>query len=92
MKTRLRLLPRLISTILLGCCIINHSALAAKNSSHQLGPTGIIAQGSKNLFSVQSVDKGSPADGKIKKGDVIVGEVVLAQLRPLGSFNAREVL
>ena len=73
MKTRLRLLPRLISTILLGCCIINHSALAAKNSSHQLGPTGIIAQGSKNLFSVQSVDKGSPADGKIKKGDVIVG-------------------
>lgn len=32
-----------------------------------------MAQGSKNTFNVQSVDKGSPADGKIKKGDVIIG-------------------
>ncbi|MFK7852361.1 MAG: DUF6288 domain-containing protein [Akkermansiaceae bacterium] len=47
--------------------------LSAKTSEHLIGPTGLMAQVSKNDIKVNSVGAGSPAEGKLKKGDVIVG-------------------
>jgi hypothetical protein len=45
----------------------------AKDSSHLLGPTGMFGENGKKDIKVSKVDKGSPADGKIKVGDVIEG-------------------
>ncbi len=42
-------------------------------SNHLLGPTGIKGAISRNSVNVTAVDPGSPADGKIKKGDQIIG-------------------
>jgi hypothetical protein len=39
----------------------------------QLGPTGLCGTLSKNTAKVTKVDKGSPAEGKIKVGDELVG-------------------
>ena len=48
--------------------------LAAKPSDpHLLGPTGIKGICSASEIQVSSVDKGSPAEGRIKVGEVIVG-------------------
>ncbi len=47
---------------------------AKKGSSEQLfGPTGIIGDAGKTSITVQASQKGSPAEGKLKKGDVIIG-------------------
>ncbi|HEX5789543.1 MAG TPA: DUF6288 domain-containing protein, partial [Luteolibacter sp.] len=40
--------------------------------SHLLGPTGIMGETSKNAIKVTKIDKGSPADGMLKAGDIIV--------------------
>lgn len=53
--------------------IAGASLLQAKSSSHLLGPTGMLGANSKTDIKVTKIDKGSPADGKIKVGDVIVG-------------------
>lgn len=45
---------------------------ARPRKNHLVGPTGIMAVNGKNELSVDSVAKESPADGKLKKGDVIV--------------------
>jgi hypothetical protein len=42
-------------------------------SNLTFGPTGIIGVASKGSIKVSGTQKGSPADGKLKKGDVIVG-------------------
>ena len=47
--------------------------LQAKSSSHLLGPTGMFGANGKTDIKVTKVDKGSPADGKVKVGDVIIG-------------------
>jgi hypothetical protein len=66
----------LASCILLAFCIlVPSSALAsgAKGLQH-MGPTGIYGYiTSKRAFTVKSVDKGSPADGKIWPGDQVTG-------------------
>ena len=49
------------------------AAYARGAATHQLGPTGILGQISKTTVKVTKVEKGSPADGKIKTGDEIVG-------------------
>jgi len=46
---------------------------AAKRSEHLLGPTGLSGSISKNSIKVSHIAEGSPADGKVEKGDVIVG-------------------
>lgn len=40
---------------------------------HHLGPTGLFGVTSKKDITIVTVDPGSPADGRIKAGDVIVG-------------------
>ena len=52
---------------------LSTSLQARPQKNHFVGPTGIMAVNGKNELQVQSVEKGSPADGKLKKGDVIVG-------------------
>lgn len=40
---------------------------------HLLGPTGIMAQGKGKELVVKNIDAGSPAEGRVKKGDTIIG-------------------
>lgn len=40
---------------------------------HLLGPTGMFGQTAKSEIQVEKVEKGSPAEGRIKPGDVITG-------------------
>jgi hypothetical protein len=49
------------------------SVNAGKKAVHQYGPTGIFGSHKKTAITVGSVDKGSPADGKIKSGMKIIG-------------------
>jgi hypothetical protein len=49
------------------------SATAGKSPPHQLGPTGLVGSVSKNTAKITAVLKGSPADGKVKKGDQLIG-------------------
>lgn len=48
-------------------------ASAAGPEIHHLGPTGLTGTLSGNSISVMSVAKGSPADGRIVKGDQVIG-------------------
>ncbi|MDX1679667.1 MAG: DUF6288 domain-containing protein [Akkermansiaceae bacterium] len=38
-----------------------------------MGPTGLTGATGKKEIKITEVDKGSPADGKLKKGDVVIG-------------------
>ena len=49
------------------------TAYAKGPETHQLGPTGLVGTISKTTVTITDVAKGSPADGKIKKGDQIIG-------------------
>ena len=59
-----------IILILSLCFIAGTSLLHAK---HLLGPTGMFGSHSKTDIKITKIDKGSPADGKVKVGDVIIG-------------------
>jgi hypothetical protein len=54
---------------------IAHEAFGAKKGAEPLlfGPTGITGEVSKNSIKVFSVQSGAPADGKLTKGDEIIG-------------------
>ena len=45
----------------------------SKDSENQFGPTGLLGQPGKNGITITKVDKGSPADGRIRAGDIIIG-------------------
>ena len=49
------------------------SAAVHAAKEHQYGPIGIFGSHSKTEISVSKVDKGSPSDGKLKKGTKIIG-------------------
>lgn len=49
------------------------SARFIEHKEHHMGPTGIIGVTSKEDIKVTKVEVGSPADGKIQVGDIIVG-------------------
>ncbi|HAS81138.1 MAG TPA: hypothetical protein DCS43_00290, partial [Verrucomicrobia bacterium] len=49
------------------------SVFAAGPDIHQLGPTGLAGTLEGKTINVMSVAKGSPAEGKISKGDQIIG-------------------
>ncbi|MFT5906846.1 MAG: hypothetical protein ACI9E1_002459, partial [Cryomorphaceae bacterium] len=54
--------------------LLSAPAYAAKKSSGLLfGPTGVQGTAAKNMINVTDVQKGSPAEGKLKKGDQIIG-------------------
>jgi len=59
--------------ILVAGLLAGGAAHARGAATHQLGPTGILAQISKTTVKVTKVEKGLLADGKIKVGDQIVG-------------------
>lgn len=66
------------------CTVIISTAWARGPKIHHFGPTGIMGSLSNQTINVTSVEKGSPADGKIKKGDVIIsigGEKFKGNLR-----------
>lgn len=46
---------------------------AQKFNDHLMGPTGLRGAVVKNEIKITKVDQGSPADGKLKNGDVIIG-------------------
>jgi len=48
-------------------------AYAGGPATFQLGPTGLCGTLSRNAATITKVDKGSPAEGKIKVGDELVG-------------------
>jgi hypothetical protein len=61
----------LISALLLAP---QSAAVADPSATQHMGPTGITALvAGTRAFNVKSVDKGSPADGKIWPGDQVVG-------------------
>ena len=57
-----------------------------------LGPTGILAQGSKRGFTITMVEAGSPADGKVRPGDVIIGAGAAKKLHPDGRRRLAEAI
>ena len=50
-----------------------YGALCAAADTRQLGPTGLSGQTAATSIKVVQVAKGSPADGKLKAGDEIIG-------------------
>lgn len=56
---------------LLSFVFLSVSAHAKSPSAYLLGPTGMMGSVNKKEIKVTKVDKGSPADGVIKPGDVI---------------------
>ncbi|MBI1336109.1 MAG: hypothetical protein GC164_04000 [Phycisphaera sp.] len=47
--------------------------IMADDKAHLLGPTGLMGAVDANRITITKIDEGSPADGKLKVGDVIVG-------------------
>jgi len=61
---------------LLAIIVLTSPAVHARfieHKEHHLGPTGLFGITSPKDIKITKVQKGSPADGKIKIGDVIVG-------------------
>lgn len=56
--------------ILTLCLILGSPSLMAQ---HLMGPTGLTGQTGKHDIKITKVDKGSPADGRLKPGDVVIG-------------------
>lgn len=70
MQSLLRFVLPLACALVLGFSV---TPLVAKETDHLLGPTGMRGTAGKKDIKVTKVEKGSPADGKLKPGDVIVG-------------------
>jgi len=66
---------KIAAVIVLSALFAADSALASgANALQHMGPTGIYGYiTSKRAFNVKTVDKGSPADGKIWPGDQVTG-------------------
>ncbi|MFC1805357.1 DUF6288 domain-containing protein [Planctomycetota bacterium] len=70
MRTSHKILGLLIASVLSsGTAHARHY----EHKEHHLGPTGLFGVTSPTDIKITKVQKGSPADGKIKVGDVIVG-------------------
>ncbi len=61
--------------LLIAAAFISHAAHAQhyEHKEHHLGPTGLFGITSPTTITLTKVREGSPAGGKIKVGDVIVG-------------------
>ena len=64
---------RLSAFALLVFTIVSGSVHARGPSQFNLGPTGLTGTPSKTTIKVTKVAEGSPADGKIKVNDEILG-------------------
>ena len=70
MRTLHRILGLLIASVLSSGTVY---AGRYEHKEHHLGPTGLFGVTSPTDIKITKVQKGSPADGKIRVGDVIVG-------------------
>ena len=68
----MKILQKALVMVLVGL-LLSAAAYAKGPTNHQLGPTGLQGAVSKATAKVTKVEKGSPADGKIKVGDQIIG-------------------
>ena len=60
--------------LLLAALLLGRQSAYAVDATQHMGPTGIIGMiAGQRAFNVKSVEKGSPADGKIWPGDQVVG-------------------
>lgn len=55
------------------CVLLLAVSCGSVCAQHLMGPTGLTGQTGKKDIKITKVDKGSPADGKLKPGDVVVG-------------------
>jgi hypothetical protein len=62
-----------VAGLVLSLLVLAVSAPAEEPETHQLGPTGLAGTLAKNAIQVTKVDQGSPAEGKVKVGDEIIG-------------------
>ena len=63
------------STLILSLCLLLSAPLHARFTEYKerhLGPTGMIGITSPTEIKITKISAGSPADGKIKEGDVLV--------------------
>jgi len=66
--------PRFVQTFIVALILgLGVTPLAAKTTDHLLGPTGMRGTDGKKDIKVTAIERGSPADGRLKPGDVIVG-------------------
>jgi hypothetical protein len=54
----------------------------SRNDENLLGPTGMFGQPNKKGIAISKVEPGSPADGKVRPGDVIIGAGLHKKLQP----------
>lgn len=59
--------------LILSCLFLLSLPAFGKSTAHLLGPTGMMGNFGGKDIKVSKVDKESPADGKVKPGDVIIG-------------------
>lgn len=66
---------RAIAAMLMLGMLMNGVAFGAskKGAAQLFGPTGIMGEASKTSVKVTGAQKGSPAEGKVKSGDQIIG-------------------
>ena len=64
---------RLTGGVIIFLLLITSGWSKRKATVYHLGPTGLFGTVAKKSIKVTKVDKDSPADGKIKKGDEIIG-------------------
>ncbi len=70
MRGSCKLIGLLIATVFISGTV---HAQHYEHKEHHLGPTGLFGVTSPTNIKITKVQAGSPADGKIKVGDVIVG-------------------
>jgi len=66
-------LPSLLRFTLLSLGLFLAGNIQADVVGQLLGPTGLSGKIQRNSFKVTQVDVGSPADGKMNSGDVVIG-------------------
>ncbi len=62
-----------LTYLIIALSLATSAAYARGPATHHLGPLGILGAVSKTSIKVTKVEKGSPADGKIKVNDQIIG-------------------
>jgi hypothetical protein len=62
----------MMATGLMAAALVAGAAHAAQKA-HHLGPTGLLGSVGRGQIRITKVEKGSPAEGKVKVGDVVVG-------------------
>ncbi len=65
-------IPKIAGLLLLGFLIVGTAHGKPSEKERHLGPTGLFGITSPTEIKITKVEQGSPADGKLKEGDVVV--------------------